>query len=118
MPHRFLRLPEVKQRVGLSRSSIYLRITQGTFVTPIRLGPNSVAWLEEDIDRWMAERMAGADKRSDEPAEMPAEQRKAAADPILRAEVRVGLTPRAPRYAFTAEQARPASRMSARDGRR
>ena len=57
MPNRFLRLPEVKLRVGVSRSSLYLRIAQGTFVKPIRLGPNSVACREEDIDRWMAERV-------------------------------------------------------------
>lgn len=54
-PTRLIRLPEVKARVGLSRSSIYLRIAEGTFPAPVRLGEKSVAWLETDIDAWIAE---------------------------------------------------------------
>ena len=37
MPHEIRRLPAVKARTGLSRSTIYLRIAEGTFPRPIPL---------------------------------------------------------------------------------
>lgn len=48
-----LRLPTVKARTGLSRSSIYLRIASGTFPKPISLGSRAVGWLESDIEQWI-----------------------------------------------------------------
>jgi prophage regulatory protein len=53
-----LRLPSVKQRTGLSRSSIYLRISQGTFPTAVSLGGRAVGWIESEIDDWLARRVA------------------------------------------------------------
>ena len=38
MPHTMLRFPTVKARTGLSRSTIYLRISRGTFPAPVSLG--------------------------------------------------------------------------------
>jgi prophage regulatory protein len=40
--HTILRLPDVKRSTGLSRSTIYLRITQGTFPKPVSLGGRAV----------------------------------------------------------------------------
>ena len=57
-----LRLPEVKQRTGLSRSSIYLAISQGKFPKSVNLGERSVAWSSADIDNWIAERIAASEK--------------------------------------------------------
>lgn len=57
MAHIILRLPAVKNRTGLSRSSIYLRITNGEFPKPIPLGGRAVGWLEEDIDNWLAQKV-------------------------------------------------------------
>ena len=45
-----LRLPDVKRRTGLSRSSIYLAISQGKFPKSVNLGERSVAWSSADID--------------------------------------------------------------------
>ena len=56
-----LRLPEVKQRSGLSRSSIYARIARGEFPRFIRLGANSVGWNAAEIDQWIADRIAERD---------------------------------------------------------
>lgn len=53
MTHTILRLPAVKARTGLSRSTIYLRITEGDFPTPIRLGGRAVGWVEAEIDEWL-----------------------------------------------------------------
>ena len=36
--HTILRLPAVKTHTGLSRSTIYLRVSQGTFPKPVSLG--------------------------------------------------------------------------------
>jgi prophage regulatory protein len=55
--HRILRRPSVQSRTGLSRSSIYLNISKGTFPKPINLGARSVGWLESDIDNWIDARI-------------------------------------------------------------
>jgi prophage regulatory protein len=53
----FLRFPQVRTRVGLSRSTIYQKILQGEFPKPINLGARAVAWLESDVDAWMTAQM-------------------------------------------------------------
>ncbi len=50
---KFIRLPEVMALTGLSRSSIYLGVSEGRFPAQIQLGERSVAWLESDIQNWM-----------------------------------------------------------------
>lgn len=56
----FLRLPEVLRVTGLSRSSVYKRISAGNFPRPIKLGERAAAWRQSQIARWQAEREAGA----------------------------------------------------------
>lgn len=58
MSEKFLRLTEVQRRVPYSRSTIYLKISRGEFPAPIDLGARAVAWLESDIDEWIASRIA------------------------------------------------------------
>jgi prophage regulatory protein len=48
-----LRLPSVKACTGLSRSTIYLRIKEGSFPKPISLGARAVGWLESEIEEWL-----------------------------------------------------------------
>ena len=48
-----LRLKKVKDRTGLSRSTIYLRIQEGTFPRPINLGARAVGWIEHEIEAWL-----------------------------------------------------------------
>jgi prophage regulatory protein len=60
--HTILRLPAVKTRTGLSRSTIYLRVSQGTFPRPVGLGGRAVGWLEEEVQSWLAERIAASRK--------------------------------------------------------
>ena len=52
-----LRMPAVKNRVGLSRSTIYEAISKGKFPAPISLGLRAVGWLESDIDAWVESRI-------------------------------------------------------------
>ena len=56
-PGRLLRLPAVMERCALGRSSIYAGVRNGTFVTPVRLSARAVGWREEEIDRWVSERV-------------------------------------------------------------
>jgi prophage regulatory protein len=54
---QFLRLPQVKQRVGLGRTTIYEKIKVGDFPRPVSLGPQAVAWLSSEVEEWMEERI-------------------------------------------------------------
>ena len=56
----FLRLPQVKSVTGLSKSTIYARISEGTFPKQIPLGPRLVVWVESDIQNWIAEQVSAA----------------------------------------------------------
>lgn len=53
MTHTILRLPDVKARTGLSRSTIYLRIAAGTFPRPVALGGRAVGWLAAEVQEWI-----------------------------------------------------------------
>nr|VFJ59750.1 MAG: transcriptional regulator, AlpA family [Candidatus Kentron sp. FW] len=53
MTHNILRLPAVKAHTGLSRSSIYLRISEGRFPAPVSLGGRAVGWIEAEVDDWL-----------------------------------------------------------------
>ena len=56
-------LPEVLARTGLSRSTVYVRLTQGRFPRPVSLGARAVGWIESEVDEWMRARIAAS--RSD-----------------------------------------------------
>ena len=55
VPRRLLRLPEVMSRVGLKRSSIYQRMSDGRFPKSRSLGSKCAVWVEAEIDAWIAE---------------------------------------------------------------
>lgn len=53
-----LRLPAVKARVGLGKSSIYAAMRKNAFPAPIKLlGRRAIGWIESDIDAFLAERI-------------------------------------------------------------
>jgi len=57
------RRKQVEARTGLSRSTLYLYISQGLFPKPINLGLRSIGWPDYEIDAINAARIAG---KSDE----------------------------------------------------
>lgn len=57
MANAILRLPDVKSRTGLSRSTIYLRVKNGTFPAPVSLGSRAVGWVDTEIQQWLDERI-------------------------------------------------------------
>lgn len=52
---RLLRLPEVLDRTGLSRSTLY---ADSTFPKPVKIGERAVAWVEDEIKDWVDARIA------------------------------------------------------------
>ena len=59
-PARVLRLPRVQARTGLARSTIYVRVANGSFPQPIRLGARAVGWIESEVDAWIREQIAAS----------------------------------------------------------
>jgi len=62
MADSILRLPAVKTRTGLSRSTIYLRVSQGTFPRPVSLGGRAVGWLEAEVQEWLQRQIEASRK--------------------------------------------------------
>jgi prophage regulatory protein len=54
-PDRIIRLKTILDRTGLSRSTIYRKIAEGTFPAQIRISVNGAGWKESDVDRWIAD---------------------------------------------------------------
>ena len=57
---RILRKPAVLDRVALSDTTIWRLEKAGKFPKHVKLGANSIGWLETDIDEWIASRCAEA----------------------------------------------------------
>lgn len=57
-PTRLLRLPEVRQRTGLSTSSVYQQMKDGRFPPLVRIGVRTSAWCEDEVDAWIATQRA------------------------------------------------------------
>lgn len=52
---RIIRLKTVLARTGLSRSTIYRKIAEGTFPAQLKISTNGAGWKESDINRWIAD---------------------------------------------------------------
>ncbi len=58
MQTTILRLPDVKSRTGLSRSSIYLKISENSFPPPVSLGgKRAVGWIETEVQEWIEQQI-------------------------------------------------------------
>ena len=60
-----LRRKQVEERTGLSRSTIYLRVKEGTFPKQVRLGPRTVGWVESEINALLADCIEHRDDRKE-----------------------------------------------------
>lgn len=57
MSFKILRLKEVQQMTGLSRSTIYAEIAKGNFPKQVKLtGARSVGWYESAVVQWIESR--------------------------------------------------------------
>ncbi|MEQ1969397.1 AlpA family transcriptional regulator [Xenorhabdus nematophila] len=53
-----IRLPEVQRRTGYSKAWIYKLISDGAFPQKVKIGLRSVAFIETEIDHWIAQWIA------------------------------------------------------------
>ena len=54
-----LRRRHVEAESGLSRSTLYLRISQGLWTTPVHIGPRAVGWPAQEVAALNTARIAG-----------------------------------------------------------
>jgi prophage regulatory protein len=54
-PERIVRLKTVLARTGLSRSTIYRKIAEGTFPAQLKISTNGTGWHESEIKRWITD---------------------------------------------------------------
>lgn len=47
-----IRLGDVCRFLGISRSTVYKRLSERSFPEPARLGPRTVRWRVDDIEAW------------------------------------------------------------------
>ncbi|SFG24287.1 AlpA family phage regulatory protein [Neptunomonas qingdaonensis] len=59
-----IKLGEVIVRTGLSRSSIYRKINEHLFPSPVSLGHKAVGWVDGEIRQWIEERIAERDRQA------------------------------------------------------
>lgn len=64
-PKILIRRKEVERQTSLSRSRIYALMQEGLFPDCIHLGPMSVAWVESEVQEWVATRIADFRKSSE-----------------------------------------------------
>ncbi|WP_295533774.1 AlpA family transcriptional regulator [uncultured Thioclava sp.] len=60
MQTRIYRRPDVEKLVGLSRSTLYAMMAEGSFPKPVKLGKRAVGWREADLHTWLADRIKNA----------------------------------------------------------
>ena len=50
---KILRMREVCELTGLGKSTIYKKISEGSFPAPVRLGTRAIGWRARDIHDWL-----------------------------------------------------------------
>lgn len=59
---KLMRHRAVCERVGFSPSTIARRVKAGDFPKPVKLGPQTLAWVAEEVEAWLAQRIAERDQ--------------------------------------------------------
>jgi len=54
---KFYRLSQLKEKLSVSRSSIWSWVKDGSFPKPIKLGKNCTAWNSDDVHAWVQSRI-------------------------------------------------------------
>jgi len=52
---RIIRLKTVLDRTGISRSTIYRKIAEGTFPSQVKVSIHGAGWYESAVERWIAD---------------------------------------------------------------
>ena len=57
---QFIRLRDLTKRIGVSGSSVWAWVKNGTFPKPIKLSANTTAWNAADVEAWAQTRIAAS----------------------------------------------------------
>lgn len=60
---RFLRLKDVMEKTGLSKSAIYSKIKEREFPASVPIGSRTVAWIDSDVEKWLEWRLLVRERR-------------------------------------------------------
>lgn len=64
VPNKLLRLPQVSERIGLKKSTIYKLVSEGTFPPPIKIQDTRASlWPEGAVNDWIT-RQIGAQSQA------------------------------------------------------
>lgn len=55
------KLTRVCRQTGQSAATVYRKVREGTFPAPVKLGVRASAWVGQEVDQWIAERIAQRD---------------------------------------------------------
>lgn len=61
---RFIRIKEVTLVTGRTRGRIYADMAEKKFPAAVKIGDRAVAWIEAEVDDWIAARIAARDADS------------------------------------------------------
>lgn len=61
---RFLRLPAVEAKCGIGRDTIYRMAKRGEFPKPVKISQWASAWVESELDAYLAQRIAERDAKA------------------------------------------------------
>ncbi len=56
---RLIKIKEVIKMTSLSRATIYKYMADGSFPKPVSLGAKAVAWVEDEVENWIVEKIEG-----------------------------------------------------------
>jgi prophage regulatory protein len=59
MTERLIRLPEVMDKLGIARSTVWLYVEQEKLPKPIKLSPRVTVWRESEINAYIADKIGG-----------------------------------------------------------
>lgn len=54
---KIIRIKAVLARTGLSRSTLYRKIAEGTFPCQVKISIHGAGWRESAVNRWIADPM-------------------------------------------------------------
>lgn len=61
---RFIRKNATAARVGWHPSHLMRKVRAREFPQPVQLGPNSIAFLEDEVNEWMEQRLTERDAKT------------------------------------------------------
>ena len=54
---RLIKIKEVIKMTSLSRATIYKYMADDSFPKPVSLGVKSVAWVEDEVENWVMDKI-------------------------------------------------------------